>query len=32
MFREKVISVETLIRNYLNINNLLKFNELDKVG
>ena len=32
IFREKVISVETLIRNYLNIKNLLKVNEIDKVG
>ena len=30
-FREKVISVETLIRNHLNIINLLKFNKLQKI-
>ena len=30
-FREKVISVETLIRNHLNILNLLKVNKVNKI-
>ena len=30
-FRETVISVESLIKNHLNIMNLLKFNKIDKI-
>ena len=32
VFREKVISVENLTRNHLNILNLLKFNKINKVS
>ena len=31
LFREKMISVENLIKNHLNIINLLKYNEIEKV-